>query len=774
MIGSQPRTALSCCLLGILIALSLTSIQAQEAKKKKTAVPPPAPTTETPRFDFNPPSSFITLPSDPNLKKRFDAIPDYIDEELWPAAVRSLQGLLDIKEDVFVPMSRRLPDGKEVMQWRSVRAEANRLLGALPRHARESYEVSFGPQARELLAEARRQNDPHLLAEVAQRYFYTEAGAEATRTLGAYHLDRGRYLTAALCFEKLLERNGVEKLPPLDLYRAALAFHRSGDPSNVEKTWKQLTARAGDELDLGGRKVKVAELEKALGQPGEPTFDQGPAREWTMFRGTPGRSGVGKGGLPASEARWSLPLTRDRTVAAWLQDASRLQAARAQPVLPGAFPVVAAGRVVFRSHFGLMAVDVRTGERLWESTSSRSLEQLAREATHRPYISEWVAAHLQNSPNALLENSVLGTLSTDGSLVYAVDDLAVPPLPNSYQGFAGRQGDGLNLAFAAKMTDMAYHSRMYAVDLDTGKAVWETGQRTPKDRAGKQPPAAPLDDCFFLGPPLPLAGRLYALVERNSELRLVCLSAANGEAVWTQLLAVPQKNVLLDSARRVHAAHLACGEGILVCPTNAGALVGVDLLTHSLLWAHLYRDEPPRVEPPARRVPVRIAAGAVKPPSCIADWKASAPLIHEGKVVYGAPDAPAIQCLSLRDGTPLWKVHRGDGDQYLAGVHKGKVLLVGKRECRALDLADGKEQWKVETGLPCGKGVASGGVYYLAVKSTDAAQEPAILALDMEKGVLLGRTPSPGTLPGNLLFYEGEVLSQTVTDVSAFPPRAGE
>jgi len=42
--------------------------------------------------------------------------------------------------------------------------------------------------------------------------------------------------------------------------------------------------------------------------------------------------------------------------------------------------------------------------------------------------------------------------------------------------------------------------------------------------------------------------------------------------------------------RRAHAAPLAYGEGILVCPTNAGAVFGVDFLTHRLLWAYAYRD----------------------------------------------------------------------------------------------------------------------------------------------------------------------------------------
>ena len=46
-----------------------------------------------------------------------------------------------------------------------------------------------------------------------------------------------------------------------------------------------------------------------------------------------------------------------------------------------------------------------------------------------------------------------------------------------------------------------------------------------------------------------------------------------------------------DSLRRVNALHLSYGDGVLVCPTNLGYVIGVDLLQHSLLWAYPYRDK---------------------------------------------------------------------------------------------------------------------------------------------------------------------------------------
>src|SRR5262249_51467120 len=146
---------------------------------------------------------------------------------------------------------------------------------------------------------------------------------------------------------------------------------------------------------------------------------------------------------------------------------------------------------------------------------------------------------------------------------------------------------------ARQLTDAVYHSRLVAIHLTSGKVLWEVGGRGGKKEAG------PLADSYFLGPPLPLGGKLYALLEQEGELRLACLEPLRGNPAWTQTLAGPRTRLLLDGGRRLHAAPLALGEGILVCPTNAGAVVAVDLLSHSLLWAHAYRDDPP----PAPRAP---------------------------------------------------------------------------------------------------------------------------------------------------------------------------
>src|SRR5205823_2009109 len=127
------------------------------------------------------------------------------------------------------------------------------------------------------------------------------------------------------------------------------------------------------------------------------------------------------------------------------------------------------------------------------------------------------------------------------------------------------------------------HSRLVAINLEAGKIDWERGD--------PQHDSSELANSYFLGPPLPLAGKLYVLTEKAAELRLVCLEPGEGKPLWTQTLATAKDKLLVDVARRINAVHLAYSNGILVCPNNAGAVLGIDLLSRSLRCAFPYREK---------------------------------------------------------------------------------------------------------------------------------------------------------------------------------------
>jgi outer membrane protein assembly factor BamB len=353
-----------------------------------------------------------------------------------------------------------------------------------------------------------------------------------------------------------------------------------------------------------------------------------------------------------------------------------------------------------------------------------------------------------NSLNLVFENSLLGTLTTDGRQIYIIDDLAVPAPPDLVQQRQSRQHQ-----VPEAIKPLIKHNTLHAYELASGKNLWRLDNRWNARREFK--------DSRFLGAPLPVGGKLYALNERdNGELRLACIDPVMGQVVlplWKLGTLSSPPGAQRDLVRRVHAVHLACADGVLVCPTHAGAVIGVDLVTGDLLWAFTYGDG--KVAAP------RIGEALPDLGKC---WKACAPILSDGKVVFTAPDDESIYCLDLQDGTLLWKAGRTE-DVYLAGVDAGKVLLVGKAACRALDSANGREVWKVASGLPSGFGVAVGDLYYLPVRAAATTGQPGLCVLDVRRGEVVVHLPSrKEDVPGNLLFHAGQVLSQTATGITAY------
>ncbi|HEY7156882.1 MAG TPA: PQQ-binding-like beta-propeller repeat protein [Gemmataceae bacterium] len=691
------------------------------------------------------PERVPTLRANASLVRKLDTARSYLTTESWAEVTHALQALLDGTEDALVCVKYVGEDGEEVTRWTGIRGEAARLLGALPTSGREFYNATYGRRAKVLLAKAREKGDMRLVAEVARRYPHTDPGTEATRLLGAYHLDRSHYTLAALYFERLMQRQHADELPPATLFYAALAFRGAGDRVRAERAWRRMAVQIGSDLRLGDKAVSLADLKEELDRVEVP----GPARPAFRLEA-----------VSNLEPRWTRPTVHEAATRTWLQTAVEAQESRVSPILPASAPIVAGGRVVYRSYRGLHAVDIQTGREAWQTPSAWSIDQMTAEPRYASHLQAWINDYLEVSPHVLFGNALLGTLSTDGVRVYAVDDLAVPPYRRSPRGRWRQEFSWPD--FGPELTDAADSSRLLALDAALGKLLWKIGGRGGTSRAGG------LSNRYFLGPPLPLDGRLYALTEKDHELALVCLAAADGALVWKQALAYAPTRLLLDPGRRVQAARPAYGEGILVCPTNGGMVVGVDLLTPGLAWAYSYRTRPLTQSQPSavgRRV-------RVSPTQITAEWQAPVTVVQGSKVLFTAPDCPSIHCLSLRGGSPLWEADRANDDLYVAGVFAGKVLVVGKQACRALDLADGKELWQVETGLPSGRGVANGDIYYLPLKEAARGKEPAIYALDLRKGVIRARIPSPRKeVPGNLLLWHGEAFAQTVTAVTAYPKR---
>jgi outer membrane protein assembly factor BamB len=782
------------CLAALLAAFILGTLALGRQPAIKAPVPKDVPVAKEDKDDFGD-NSAISLPRDNKLKSQIEAAVDYIREEDWVLATEILQKLVSIKEDVFAKLPRKTPEGKNAEIWTSVRAEANRLIASLPPKGMAFYQLTYGPKAAEMLKEAKATNKPELLALIMRLYLHTTAGGEATDLLGTYHLDRGNFSTASRCFSLLLSRPGSENLAPVTLFKAAYAFHQTGaaeDKAAEEQAWKLLGSRVR-EVKLGdGEARSIDELKSCVASSVRPAGEIY-ASDFPLYRGNASRAAQGVGSYAFMEPRWVKSCIRGNRetsdTARWLRNAEEQLKRNNQPILSSFFPVTATvlhrdaatGRtektplLIYRSNWGVHAVHMKTGQLEWEMDSKWSLDSMVAGGAKFSAIQGWMSfyLHVGNQfgvrPGILFENSTVGTLSTDANFLYAVEDLQVPE-PTSPFGmeFGGRFNQPGGNQHSAELNDALQHNRLRAIEISTGKLKWELGDPSRKDE---------LSDCYFLGPPLPLGGKLYVLTERQQELRLVCIDPAPPmpRVVAMQTLATTRDKLQTDVTRRTEAALLAYSEGILVCPTNAGAVLGVDLLSNSLVWAYPYREKSESEEwrpGMGRGMPPGIIGPDGRPMgvSTAQQWKVSAPVLIDGKAVFTAPDSRSLHCVNLRDGAPLWKVRRAEDDQFLAGVFAGRVLIVGKKTVRALSLEKGETVWALDTGLPSGQGVASENIYYLPLKEAGQGKEPEICAIDVEKGRIVAHTKSrKKEVPGNLLFYEGDVISQTATDVVAFP-----
>ncbi|MCC6493396.1 MAG: PQQ-binding-like beta-propeller repeat protein [Pirellulales bacterium] len=650
-------------------------------------------------------------------------------------AVTFLDSVLGSDEDLFVEVGEegRVAGLKEL---------ARELLRDLPPGGRQAYEATFGPVAQRQLAEAVAAGDRAALDRVAGRYFYTSAGYEAALLAAMDEADAGRHLAAALSFEQLLAApEAVARFDPQLSIRAATSWLAAGDQDRAEAILEKLLARGEQSIHIAGREYRLEAgaqplewLRSTVGEPAARALSH--EDQWLTYRGNAARNGASSGGLPHIRVRWQVRLlghpALDSLVENFVADLAR--SGNMAPV--ASYPLAAGDYILTRTPQGLLAIDFRTGKRVWRSEPQQDAELLqlmqsganGNEGAANPEPARSFARRLW-------EDYLYGVTSSDGSLVYMIRDLPMPTAQDFDVApwMAVPQGEVKN-----------QFNRLSAYELATqGKLVWEIdGASAP----------GPLAGVFFLGAPLPVGESLYALAEIKGAIHLIALDAASGEFQWQQPLAYLENSVQVDFQRRMQAAMPSYAAGMLVCPTSAGVVLGVDLAKHSLAWAYQYEIE--------GQADVNFRGQGDDNLGRLAHrWFDGAATIVGDRLLLTPPDSHELHAIDLRTGKLLWKHKRGDFNR-LAAVDQDRILLTGNRTALALSLSDGKPAWAAELQLspgvmPSGTGFLSEGKYYLPLTSSE------VIAVDMSDGTIASRTVSrDGLALGNLICHRGAVISQ--------------
>ncbi|MBN9523556.1 PQQ-like beta-propeller repeat protein [bacterium] len=858
-LGSAALLATAVCWLAtsggrFVAAQPVPKVDPKKEKEKETrskrAVASP--------FNFN-----IVRDSGPRLK----AARDYLGfkEIPWNTVCPLVQNILDGPDSFYDPDEDDPRGDLGNKSWGGVQHEAEQILAKFPREGLEFYQQLYGQTAAQMLADGVKNGyDIEALKALTSRFFFTKAGAEGAVLLGSIQLERGDYADAARHFGRLMTRpSGDDYLTPRVLFRAATAFKRSPEKEHNDlfkaAADKLHAATARDGLAIGRKTYTADQLRAELERPVGSVEVTAAAGQFATHRGNAQRNAPTDAGppflLPAFPA---VPMLAPDAAKApgdeWVSKQldhlfAREDAGRANKVfpLPGFFPVATTDLVLYRQYDGVRAVALRdhvaggthfkAGQVRWHSPVNMGLATMAagpdspqKDGWRSPYgdeakdiqgtVERWWTAYRNHPAGAYLaENPLTGSLSHDGTTVYFLDDIALPPPPPTGQNpnFGGVI-DQNQLNIPRRVNAAIGAGALVAADIQTGNQTWSLGRvdnlpgipappgGLTEEEADKTTSAFHLClNAVFLAPPLPLNGRLYVPVEQAGYVRLLCLDPSNLVAppgwhmkvpalVWQVKLGRAGATLALSPARRTQGAFLAAGDGILVCPTNSGAVVGIDLMSRRILWGHVYKDGPPPPPAPKTAGPIM---GGVRPVAVEAlpqdRWRASAPIIVGSRVVVTGFDADTIDCLDLRTGALLWRARRQPTDLYVGGVLNDTLVVVGKESVRGYKVSGGgdgaardKAEWDVSLGAaaPTGHGALGKAAYYLPVR-LEAAAKPGAEAKAAPALEIWAVAPD-GTIPsktrarapsdtavrfgiGNLVFQDGLIVTQSAAEVAVYP-----
>ncbi len=756
---------------------------------------PPAPKLAKVEINRNPPGQLVrqapkteegTVPSlsgmklqlaDRLLVQSLSAARQLCREGRFAEGVRILDDVLSAEEDYAYQPIVRMP------LFRCLKAEAETLLAQLPPQGREAYRLQFGAAARMALGQAMVEGGADALAAVAERYFFTEAGAEAAFLLADNLLDRGQAFRAALYYQRLRTLSpDADRFEPALSLRLTAAYLQAGLSEAAESAARRLAAQRQAGAAEGRPWMVAGQPRERFARAGEMLrwLDETSGRlshdvvsGWLMHRGDPTRNRAVDVDAPCLDSEPLLPMLSNPTLQQHVAATRKKLYDDYQPAIPRLSPLVVGKLIVFRGATHLHAVDFTTGKLVWEAGLEDSFRRFLRAEgdAEAALSSPTVARGLQRR---FFDDQVFGALSSDGRLVFGVEDIPFGFGPEHQILTIGPDGRRRIESESSRRGNL-----LTAHDLATGKLCWEIG--------GASGSGLPLAGARFLGPPLPLGDRLYACAVIGRQRALVELDAASGNPrnVLSLSLVDPSESEEVNpaagivviggmvqtqtSAPSTAAAMPSYADGVLVCQIGDNQYVAVDLATQSVRWVyHLSEADVGRTT----NIWVR-RAQAAQSSAARGRWIEAGATIADGRVLLTPVQLDELICLDLSDGRFLWSVPRRDG-LYVGGVDGGRVLVVGRTAVWAVDLDSGRPAWPHErlslpaSAMPSGLGLVAEGKYHLPLSSGE------VLTIDMVQGKVAARARgSAEAPPGNLAAAHDAVIAQTPEGLWRFETLAG-
>lgn len=647
-------------------------------------------------------------------------------------------------QDFFLEVDDQANGGSTQMLSRSsLLRRAREVIGSLPPQALDLYELRYGPLARKRLAEAGESGDWDQVAEVRRQYFHAKAGFEASLLLAQRDLYSGHALSASLLLDEVVVSD------------AAVAHLGQ----SVKLIYAVACRAAGRELDASLRpigkvivhgKTETIPADVDLGAWIDERFSGGTIinakqQDYPFFGGQADRNDRSLAELPLANERWQVDTTASPRQTRTLRELSTSFASSSKLLPPSWIPIRVGDQLLMRTTERLVGVDYRTGKRVWMYPWFSTNKNFDSD----PDNIDFDALSDEEEANNLLSQRVwndlpYGQITSDGKRVFMLDDLGEVEMA-TFSPIMGMRG--------TRPSETGSNT-LVALDLKTeGKLAWRIGRG--EDQESK------LKDAFFLGPPLPLDGKLYVMVEIAGDILLVCLDPASGDELWRQhLVAVETGGVDSDPLRRVSGATPTYHEGVLVCPTSSGACVAIDLVDRMLRWGATYT----RSDEIIRGINTRGRRG-IESSQLMQRWYSGTAVAADQYLLMTPIESDKLFGFNLLSGEMLFPPKDRVTMRYLAGIRDGKFLLAGTNQVGAYELPSGNQLWMSRPDvLSAGQLISGRGAFaeesYLLPTSTNE-----IVKLSMEDGTVIERRQLRFPL-GNLVAADGELISQTATQLS--------
>jgi len=652
------------------------------------------------------------------------------------------------------------------------------LLGSLPTDFLNRYRRQAEPLARNQYLKAVRDSDFQTLRILPSRFPLTTAAHDALSLLVSWHLDRHEFAAADSVARRLIQQSGLSTaqrttaLRTIELHTVLPTKQNSNSAVRDAPTVNVPAPKASGPNTAEPRRSALALRAKLFPSLTRP--------DWQVSSGLDDES--------TTLARHALHEHFEQSI----------------PILPQARPLIVDGVVVRRSLTEVSGHDLESGQLLWSDESESEAGQSASRLAMNLSLQELMA---QKLARGLQIDSLQSRLSSDGDRVFTVESGAGVMVGRS------RSRTGLLVGSNHQSQNQ---NRIVARQLRTGNVTWNLtadsilaaippGEQTGSARdnvpltenAETQKPSHATAQKFedgadsidasevnFCGLPMQVDRHVLGLVQVAGSLRLYAADRNTGRIDWSLGIAEIARLSPSDADWRSIDCRVTLIDGVLVCPTGAGLLIGVDLGTRSVIWSRRYSraDVPLEVTRlpfvPARpQRPwwlgwrdnrfLRVTRSGSAPPV-----DKDATQITESVLIVAGPDAQGVKAIDPRTGQLLWH-HRVDSPVDLIS-HDDRIILVSRHFVSALNSQSGDVIWKIPCREPVGTGyttraAADSGDNHAAAHYVFPVRGGSLVAVNCETGAMMESVDHLESLSGCLISTGDLVISMNPDLLSVWP-----